>query len=550
MAYLLFPGRHLANTRFQEDYLRQLLELAVEESITHRGATASVAGRITEVIFAITSSNQEHSRYNPVPFHVRAIGVDRFAARLRSAQVPFRYRIVGIPHYRETTDFAEFTLKEIREQTEGAVELTPENTLVLCSTPRVMEMYHGLGYAVASAELTLAEERRCYPIDLIKRVGELGKNWSDDGNLRAKLSAATVQLFEDFPETPIRIARIYQDPLTNQEGSLTESRNYNTYARGMNEIIRLKYLDIREAIRPGRIVDEGCADGGLLVEISRDFGDSDLLGIDLSAEFASRFQERHRAGEFGGAYVHFFLRNLLDPIFEPESIDTTLCNSTLHELWSYAKQGETVHAYLREKFRQLQPGGRLIIRDVVGPEDKDQLVLLWCDAKNGKSPEYSELAGMEDRSSATLSGLSDHARFVLFARDFLSEARAEGTRPPESAIRYRIGDAPQGPVFATTLREAAEFLSKKDYTDNWRSEMNEEFCFWSFSEWKRAVAQAGFSVLENPNTPAALSRAYSNRWIVENRYAGKVEILHPETLAPLPFPPTNLVLVAEKPLRV
>ena len=33
------------------------------------------------------------------------------------------------------------------------------------------------------------------------------------------------------------------------------------------------------------------------------------------------FSERQRAGEFGGAYVHFFHRNLFDRIFEPDSID-------------------------------------------------------------------------------------------------------------------------------------------------------------------------------------------------------------------------------------
>ena len=87
--------------------------------------------------------------------------------------------------------------------------------------------------------------------------------------------------------------------------------------------IRLKYLDIRDGIKPGRVVDEGCAHGALLAEISRDFPDSDLFGIDLSSEFAGRFHERQRAGEFGGAYVHFFHRNLFDRIFEPDSIDTT-----------------------------------------------------------------------------------------------------------------------------------------------------------------------------------------------------------------------------------
>jgi len=168
-------------------------------------------------------------------------------------------------------------------------------------------------------------------------------------------------LFDDFREVPQRIARLYQDPLTNQEGSLTETRNYSSYARGMNEIIHLKYLDIRDGIKAGRIVDEGCADGALLAEISRDFPDSDLFGIDLSSEFAGRFHERQRAGEFGGAYVHFFHRNLFDRIFEPNSVDTTLCNSTLHEIWSYGEGEKSVRNYLAEKFRQLRPGGRLLI---------------------------------------------------------------------------------------------------------------------------------------------------------------------------------------------
>ena len=76
-----------------------------------------------------------------------------------------------------------------------------------------------------------------------------------------------------------------------------------------------------------------------------------------SLSVAGCFISRQRPGEFGGDYVHFFHRNLLDRIFEPDSIDTTICNSTLHELWSYAAQEKTVRAYLAEKFRQLRAGG-------------------------------------------------------------------------------------------------------------------------------------------------------------------------------------------------
>ena len=77
MNYLLFPGRHLVNTVFQGKYL--LRALSGLSSMPGLMVGRSVPSKLTEVIFAITSANQESSRYNPVPFHIRAIGVDRFA---------------------------------------------------------------------------------------------------------------------------------------------------------------------------------------------------------------------------------------------------------------------------------------------------------------------------------------------------------------------------------------------------------------------------------------------------------------------------------------
>ena len=330
------------------------------------------------------------------------------------------------------------------------------------------------------------------------------RGWQTSELLSQQLAPASRSLFNDFSEVPRRIIRLYNDPLVNQEGSLTEKRNYNTYARGMNEIIRLKYLDICEAIRPGRIVDEGCADGALLAEISEGFPDSDLYGIDLSAEFAHRFEERRRAGDFGGSYVHFFLRNLLDPVFEPESLDTTICNSTLHELWSYANGESSVRGYLKEKYRQLRRGGRLVIRDVVGPEKADDTVLLWCHAEDGESPDESALAKMDDRNQIALGRFSTWARFHLFTRDFLKnkpERQAARVQYQQEAVNGR-------PVFRLSKRLAAEFLSKKDYIDNWTSEMNEEFCFWDFEQWKQALTGIGFQVVESFSRPMQGSRIY------------------------------------------
>jgi hypothetical protein len=536
MSFLLFPGRHLVNTTFQAEYLKQVLTqppALVPGFIAGKAPLSSPPGA---VIFAITSANQDNSRFNPVPFHIRAVGVDRFARQLQT-QVAFGYRIFGIPHYGHTRNFASFTLKEMAFQSEQTIKLSPENCLVLCSTPEVMRLYQELGFNIVSAELSAPDAKPATPIEIIREIGGQRQSWRAGGRAATQLAASHAGLFQDFPEVPQRIARLYQDPLTNQDGSLTATRNYSAYARGMNEIIRLKYLDIQNAIRPGRIVDEGCADGALLAEVSRDFPDSDLFGIDLSAEFASRFLERQRAGEFGGAYVHFFHRNLFDRIFEPESISTTICNSTLHEIWSYGEGEKSVRSYLAEKLGQLQAGGRLLIRDVLGPEEGDREVRLWCSDTDGKNLTTTELAGHEGRETNWLHGVSTRSRFYLFARDF--RGGRSGFSFKEEIFGGRV-------VFRLSLRNAAEFLSKKDYTDNWSSEMNEEFCFWSFLVWKRVLAETGFRIVENSNHPSEGSRVYTNPWIIEHRHAGHVEIAD-ATGQPLPWPPTNMVLVAEKP---
>jgi hypothetical protein len=75
--------------------------------------------------------------------------------------------------------------------------------------------------------------------------------------------------------------------------------------------------------------------------------------------------------------------------------------------------------------------------------------------------------------------------------------------------------------------------------------LNEEFCFWSFTRWKSVLGELGFHIHENPNKPGAGSRVYTNPWVVQNRYEGHVSLLDTKG-HPLPWPPTNMVLVAEK----
>ncbi len=552
MATLLFPGRHLANTRFQEEYLFNVLNRPIETlELIRPDNILSPSGTLDQIIFAITSCNQQHSRYNPVPFHVRSVGVDRFARPLRES-MHIDYRIIGIPHFGHSNHFAENTLKEIQEQTEGELALAPQNTIVLCSTPAVIERYLQLGFSVLPAEL-LSRVPEKYktktPLDLVRHLAST-PHWQQDSLLRTYLSPATFSVWSDFPQIPRRIQRLYQDPLLNEEGSLTESRDYGAYGSAMSNpvILKIKYEDIKQAIVQGKIVDEGCADGALLVPIAHDFPDSDLIGIEITGEFMAQCSERQRKGEFKGTYTHFHQRNLMETIFHPDSIDTTICNSTTHELWSYGQQEATVRDYLQKKFQQTRRGGRLIIRDVVGPDNKEQEVYMWCNDHDGSNEnvfqEYATSSELKDH----LDSLSTKARLYRFAQDFLAQERGDRKRDGRTAIQFTEETVQGRQYFVMSLKDAAEFMSKKDYIDNWKSELHEEFTFWSFKEWKDALRTAGFEIIENPNNPKQGSRAYTNPWIVDHRWKGKVELYARKEsgLELMKYPVTNVVLVGEK----
>jgi hypothetical protein len=160
---------------------------------------------------------------------------------------------------------------------------------------------------------------------------------------------------------------------------------------------------------------------------------------------------------------------------------------------------------------------------------------LWLTDNDGKT-------WASDNPSQNVATLSTYARFFRFAQDFLPQRRTEAHSPVVAFHTETINDRT---YIVTTMRLAVEFITKKDYTDNWASEMYEEFAFWNFADWKAALHQAGFGV-------SHASYVYTNKWIVENRWRGRVELFQRkgDALIPLPDPPTTIVLIAEKPAAV
>lgn len=553
MAYLLFPGRHILQTVFQENYLKEILNNRISQLKTTGNVFLHPEEKIDGVVFAITSANRDNSRYNPVSFHERAIGIDRFWKEIVNGTTS-RYFILGIPDYKLTNKFAGYILKEIADQTEHNVVLSPDNTIVLSSTPAVIAQYQELGFTILPAELDIKTKKfhAETPSQILTQCMNDGVDWSKS-EMASKLSRSTQSLWTDFPHIYKKIQRLWKDPILTDDGSLTKTRNYSTYATGMGQgpLLEQKYNDIKRPIVEGKIVDEGCADGALLARLSVDFPDSDLIGIDLASEFIARCLERQRAGEFGGSYVHFHQRNITEKIFEDNSIDTTICNSTTHEIWSYGKGESTLRDYLQKKYQQTRAGGRLVIRDVVGPENKDGEVFMYVNDTDGSNDDPYKLIADQAELATYLSRLSTHSRFLRFAKEYLLDMRNSKRRNAKSKIKFKEKIIDGKHYIRTTFKNAVEFMTKKDYTDNWQSELNEEFAFWSFLDWKRELTNAGFTIIENPNDET-LSRAYKNPWIIENRLIGKVELYkkNKRKLEPMEYPVTNMVLIGEKSLSL
>jgi hypothetical protein len=537
MTRLLFPGRHHLLTNFQLQYLTLATGGSPSALRDVDGRPLDLADRITTIVWAVTSANHTGTRRNPLPAHRREAAIEHFATQLDADSVVFL--IDDVP---PTDRFAEYVLKKIDADSQGAYRLTPADTVVACSTPEVIEMYQRLGFRVLPVELT-DRDRRVFasppPWQIVHDLFEPGdgSDWRTDERFLTLVARASRRLYLKYGSGDV-IRAAHADPLLTDDGDLTEARDYNVYARAFDEGAGRKYEQVRDYLRSGRVVDVGCCTGAFLACLARDgrFVFSDLYGVEAARTLYAECQHRKEQGYFALANVFFYHDNAAARRVFPRDFVTTFTTFSLtHELESYQGRA-TLERFVALLLEQLAPGGRWVNVDVVGPEDADQEVYLLLDRNDGRNDDHAAAFGAQERQKQKeyLAGLSTFGRFLRFREDF---RKREGYRLPCELVTLDGRE-----YVRLALRDACEFLSKKDYLDNWQSEMHETFCFWGLAEWKRAVEAAGFRV--HPD-----SHAFANPWIVRNRYEGKAELFRKvgDTLERLPYPVTTMVLVAEKP---
>lgn len=527
--YLLFPGRHQLLTNFQFQYIHDLIH-KTGECADINGKNLGSKIKIDAVIFAVTSANHSNTRRNPVAFYQRALAIQEFSHELN---VPSY--IYGIDDVGNLENFASYTLKRIKHESEGLFDLTPSNTLVICSTP-VLTMYEKFGFTILPAELTdrnTWKHKSELPWDLVEKIAA-DEQWNSDDEIVRNIHPASRELFEKY-RLADKVRLLFRDRMISDDGDITSTRDYNTYVRQMDDIAELKYSETSSYVRPGRIGDIGCAVGSWIKLACKDerFRESDFYGIEVARHLFDICTQRKHNGEFANPFVFFSQRNAVTGlVFEENTMNTIHTSSLTHEIESYGSRKDLLQ-FIANRYRELANGGIWVNRDVVGPEDKNKIVLMKLNKLDGRNDDFDKTFNGREQLRDYLKGLSTYGRFLRFSKDF---RKNEGYQLMYKSVSVNIED-----YIELTLKDACEFMSRKDYLDNWQSEMHETFCFWDFEEWKHALEEAGFKI--SPE-----SRAYTNEWIVNNRLKGKVELFESATdgLAKMNYPVTNMILLGEK----
>jgi hypothetical protein len=528
--YLLIPGRHQLLTSFQFDYLQNVIKSNLQNHPDVDGTTIRIDRPIEAIIFSVTSANHSNTRRNPLPFYLRAISIEAFGNEL---SVPVY--IYGIDDVGSLPNFASYTLKRIKHDSELKFDLTPFNTVVVCSTV-VMRMYQDLGFKILPAEL---EDVRTWkyktkmPWDIVEFIAKT-EDWRNNDFVKKSMHSSSYKVWCKY-NLGEKVQLLFRDGMISSDGDLTETRDYNIYVRQMDEIAEMKYSDTAPFIQPGRIGDIGCAVGSWIKQACGDdrFRESDFYGIEVSRHLYEICQQRKHNGDFANPFVFFSQRNAVTGLaFEKASMNTIHTSSLTHEIESYSGREELLQ-FIKNRYDELAPGGIWINRDVVGPYEKDKEVLLWLNDSDGTADKEHKIFTNRHELSNHLQSLSTYDRFFWFARDFRKKEKY--------AINYGEKTIEGKNYIKLSLKDATEYLTKKDYTDNWESEMHETFCFWDFDEWKEHLQAAGFRV--HPD-----SKVFTNPWIVNNRWKNKAVLytLNKSGLIVENYPVTTMFLMGVK----
>ncbi len=433
---------------------------------------------IDRLLCVITSANQAGTRRNPLELDARKA---LLTPALERTKRPFE--LVPVDDIPDSGAWVQHVLDSVKAKTGRSV--SPQTTTVYSANRDVDALFQAQGFTVVAQTV-----EGLTPHELVQRIVD-GRDWVNEA------SPETAAVYQR-PGVVERLRAVFHQKLLNDDGELGHLRDFGSYGAQMDASLRQKLDDLVRWVKPGNIVDKGCGTGKLMVELSRLFPESKLVGVDLSREFLRLCDENTYATED----VALVFGNVIDVCVPAGSASTIIFSSVMHEVHSYNDYRVTeIDRALTNAHTELAPSGHVLVRDGVSPEPAT-----W----------RLELLDQPTRDT-----------FVRFAKEFRHGQGVEYERLSETTVELSSHDA-------------NEFICKKDYLKNWHIEVHEEFGPLTLSQWKTALLAAGFE-------PTYLEET-RNAWIVKNRYEGTVKVTDTAGVI-VPWPATNCVVVGRKPAR-
>lgn len=504
MTQVLFTGRLHITTKFQQK------ELAALKGVSPKKFRIKITEPFDTIVVVVTSADHKGTKRNPLAIERRVEALIPFLEA-----IGMNYKIVSIPDIPDDKKWVDFVEKQIEYQSQESVSINPRNTVLFSSTPSVMNLFKKKNYKIIRAEINPdGTYKTLRPFEVIDLLVNASRKWkAKNAKWKKYASNASINLYKKYNLGEV-IQEIYSEVLTTSEGELTETRNFRTYGSQMDASMPMKWQEISPFIVEGKIVDAGCGTGTLLFYLSENFPEADVIGIDLSREFL-----RYCEGQYYPNHnVYVYRKNIISQNFRQDTIATKIFSSILHEVYSYNNYSKQVIAKtLRNTYKELEGGGRVIIRDGVKPENKT--VYLLFNSKDGVL------------NAREVHKLSSEGRFLRFAKDFKKGGGIKYSIKYINGIKY----------YKTSLQDAYEFMNKKDYPDNWDVEVDEVYGVMTFREYCNLLNKIGYKIVNG-------SREILNPWIKKNRLEGKISIFEMKNkkLIPIEYPPTHMILVGEK----
>lgn len=311
-------------------------------------------------------------------------------------------------------------------------------------------------------------------------------------------------------------------PTHNLAHGRDNTDSYTSYYLGMDQTQAQKVaLSTAHMPTAGSLVyDMGFGTGRGSYDLSQLYPKNKIVGVDIDPNAI-----HHAKGRYQAENLSFETADISVVHFPAASADVIFCSSILHEVLSYAREDRFDRRHLERVLdaheTMLKPGGKYIVRDFISAQWPHSVFL--------------DLPTSDGASSGPPKDLSTVALFVDFIRNFRCRDFPEGN--VASAVFDRGEVEPGWQRFMVPGHIAQEFILRRNYSERWREEMPEEYSYCTQPEFEAMFSSRGLRLVT--------AQEIHNPWIMKNWFEGKFR-MSDFAGNPLPFPPTNFIIVGEK----